>query len=51
MVDGTLVPLFAKPAHYGAQFFDRKSNYLVGVQVSLLNMFALNARAADLQTS
>lgn len=33
MVDGTLVPLFTKPGHYGAQFFDRKSNYSLNVQV------------------
>ena len=33
MVDGTLVPLYAKPLHYGVQFFDCKQNYSLGVQV------------------
>jgi len=33
MVDGTLVPLFAKPGHYGAQFYDRKSNYSLNIHV------------------
>ena len=35
MVDGTLVPLFAKPGHFGTQFFDRKSNYSLNVQVRI----------------
>jgi hypothetical protein len=34
MVDGTLVPLYARPAFYGNVFFDRKSNYSLNVQVS-----------------
>jgi hypothetical protein len=34
MVDGTLIPLYAKPARFGNQFYDRKSNYSLGVQVS-----------------
>lgn len=33
MVDGTLVPLFQRPHHYGNAFFDRKSNYSLNVQV------------------
>src|SRR5258708_13312976 len=33
MVDGTLIPLFSKPGHFGEQFFDRKSNYLLGLMV------------------
>jgi hypothetical protein len=34
MVDGTLVPLFMRPAHYGNSWFDRKSNYSLNVQVT-----------------
>ena len=34
MVDGTLVPLYARPAFFGNVFFDRKSNYSLNVQVS-----------------
>lgn len=33
MVDGTLVPLFQRPHHYGNTFYDRKSNYSMNVQV------------------
>jgi hypothetical protein len=33
MVDGTLVPLFQKPTHFGEGYFDRKSNYSLNVQV------------------
>jgi hypothetical protein len=33
MVDGTLLPLFEKPGHYGEAYFDRKSNYSLNVQV------------------
>jgi len=36
MVDGTLVPLFQRPVFFGNTFFDRKSNYSLNVQVSLL---------------
>ncbi|KAK9481950.1 hypothetical protein V1527DRAFT_448128, partial [Lipomyces starkeyi] len=32
MIDGTLVPLYAKPYFYGDMFFDRKSNYSLNVQ-------------------
>jgi hypothetical protein len=35
MVDGTLVPLFEKPGHHGEAYFNRKSNYLLNVQVTL----------------
>lgn len=34
MVDGTLVPLFARPSFYGNNWYDRKSNYSLNVQVS-----------------
>ena len=34
MVDGTLVPLFMRPAFFGNTWFDRKSNYSLNVQVS-----------------
>ncbi|KAJ3502372.1 hypothetical protein NLJ89_g8916 [Agrocybe chaxingu] len=33
MVDGTLVPLFRRPAFFGNVWFDRKSNYLMNVQL------------------
>jgi hypothetical protein len=33
MVDGTLVPLFQRPAFFGNTWFDRKSNYSLNVQV------------------
>ena len=35
MVDGTLIPLEAKPGHFRNQFFDRKSNYSLGAQVTI----------------
>jgi hypothetical protein len=38
MVDGTLVPLFARPYWYGSSYFDRKSNYSMNVQVSALTV-------------
>lgn len=34
MVDGTLVPIYRRPGHFGNAFFDRKSNYSFNVQVS-----------------
>ena len=37
MVDGTLVPLFMRPAFFGNTWFDRKSNYSMNVQVSQSN--------------
>ncbi|THU87913.1 hypothetical protein K435DRAFT_680825 [Dendrothele bispora CBS 962.96] len=33
MVDGTLVPLYARPAFFGNTWFDRKSNYSMNVQL------------------
>ena len=36
MVDGTLIPLYARPYWYGSSYFDRKSNYSLNVQVSTL---------------
>ena len=33
MVDGTLVPLFQRPAFYGNSWFDRKQKYSMNVQV------------------
>lgn len=33
MVDGTLIPLYEKPTHYGETFFDRKMNYSINVQI------------------
>jgi hypothetical protein len=36
MVDGTLIPLYARPYWYGSSYFDRKSNYSMNVQVSTL---------------
>lgn len=33
MVDGTLVPLYSRPHHFGSTWFDRKSNYSMNVQV------------------
>ena len=34
MVDGTPAVLFQKPGYHGEAYFDRKSNYLLNVQVS-----------------
>jgi len=33
MVDGTLIPLFEKPGHFGKTFFDHKSNYSLNLTV------------------
>ncbi|EPS93115.1 hypothetical protein FOMPIDRAFT_58988 [Fomitopsis schrenkii] len=33
MVDGTLVPIYRRPGHFGNAFFDRKSNYSFNVQL------------------
>lgn len=33
MVDGTLIPLYARPSFFGTSFFDRKSNYSLNLQV------------------
>ncbi|KAK9373733.1 uncharacterized protein V1513DRAFT_139014 [Lipomyces chichibuensis] len=35
MIDGTLIPIFAKPHYYGDVFYDRKSNYSFNVQTML----------------
>ena len=32
-IDGTTINLYAKPAHFGETFYDRKSNYSLGCQV------------------
>lgn len=34
-VDGTLVPLYARPYWYGESYFDRKCRYSLNIQVSL----------------
>ena len=34
MVDGTLIPMFQRPHHFGSAYFDCKSNYSENVQVS-----------------
>ena len=36
LVDGTLIPLYARPYWYGESYFDRKCNYSLNIQVSLL---------------
>ncbi|TFK59784.1 hypothetical protein BDN72DRAFT_780272 [Pluteus cervinus] len=33
MVDGTLIPLYARPGFYGNTWYDRKSNYSMNVQI------------------
>jgi hypothetical protein len=38
MVDGTLVPLFARPGFYGNTWYYRKSNYSMNVQVPVLSI-------------
>lgn len=43
MVDGTLIPLYARPYWYGESYYDRKSNYSLNFQVCLLSI--LRARA------
>ncbi|EGO30651.1 hypothetical protein SERLADRAFT_345039 [Serpula lacrymans var. lacrymans S7.9] len=35
-VDGTNIPLFQKPSHFGETFFDRKSNYSLNCQAIIL---------------
>lgn len=37
MVDGTLIPLYARPYWYGESYFDRKSNYSLNFQVCLVS--------------
>jgi hypothetical protein len=41
MVDGTLVPLYARPAFYGNTWYDRKSNYSLNVQVSVVTCLSV----------
>ena len=36
LVDGTLIPLYARPYWYGESYFDRKCNYSLNIQVSHL---------------
>jgi hypothetical protein len=38
MVDGTPVLLSQKPGNHGEAYFDRKSNYLLNVQVSISSL-------------
>ncbi|KAJ7627106.1 hypothetical protein FB45DRAFT_690921, partial [Roridomyces roridus] len=33
MVDGTLIPIYARPNWYGVSYFDRKMNYSMSLQV------------------
>lgn len=33
-VDGTTIPIFQKPGHYGEAYFDKSSRYSLNVQVS-----------------
>ncbi|KIJ41641.1 hypothetical protein M422DRAFT_172029 [Sphaerobolus stellatus SS14] len=43
MVDGTLVPLFARPGFYGNSWYDRKSSYSMNVQlISLPNLHIID---------
>jgi hypothetical protein len=35
-VDGTLIPLFDRPHWYGESYFDRKCNYSLNIQVSIV---------------
>ncbi|KAG1767517.1 kinase-like domain-containing protein [Suillus occidentalis] len=35
-IDGTTVDLYAKPAHFGETFYDRKSNYSLGCQAVVM---------------
>lgn len=41
-VDGTGIRLYARPQHYGSNWFDRKSNYSANVQVSLVLLVELS---------
>jgi hypothetical protein len=43
MVDGTLVPLYARPHWYGESYYDRKCNYSLGFQVSRLATWAVRS--------
>ncbi|KAG2335780.1 hypothetical protein BDR05DRAFT_978902 [Suillus weaverae] len=35
-VEGTTIDLYAKPAHFGETFYDRKSNYSLGCQAAVM---------------
>ena len=55
MVDGTLIPLYARPYWYGSSYFDWKSNYSMNVSVSTLRcvrgMIDIPHRSCHSQTS
>ena len=38
LVDGTLIPLYDRPNWYGESYFDRKCNYSLNFQVSLISL-------------
>ena len=38
LVDGTLIPLYDRPHWYGESYFDRKCNYSLNFQVSLISL-------------
>lgn len=33
MIDRTLIPLYRKPSYYGKTFYNKKSQYLINVQI------------------
>ena len=45
MVNGTLVPLFQCPHHFGNTFFDQKSNYSMNVQVRTITTLCFKIQA------
>ena len=49
MVDGTLIPLFTKLGHYGEQFYDWKSNYLLSLTVHFFLPFCTVFQPIPLQ--
>lgn len=46
-VDGSLIPLFQRPGHYGSVFFDRKCNYSLNVQVRRTHLEYLSSLAVS----
>lgn len=51
MVDGTLVPLYSRPHHFGTTWFDRKSNYSMNVQVRYFPLLSqCNSNSSQLIT-
>ena len=42
LIDGTLVPLFTCPYWFGESYFDRKCNYSLNIQVSLISTCGLD---------